>query len=91
MENQKGEQRRMNLEKDKCLIAYYSCEGDNIVSGKIMNLSLCNPEVTAKMIQEITEGNVSSSSTENSYPAGCTEITNGYMNELFLFLKFNQE
>jgi len=81
----------MNLEKDKCLIAYYSCEGNNIVRGKIVNLPIGNPEVTAKMIQEITDTNVSSNSTENSYPSDCTEITNGYINELFLFLKFNQE
>jgi hypothetical protein len=81
----------MNLEKDKCLVAYYSCEGNNIVSGKIVNLPICNPEVTAKMIQEITEDNVSCNGAEHSYPVDCTEINNGYMNELFLFLKFNQE
>ncbi|EKF86080.1 hypothetical protein [Methanobacterium formicicum] len=81
----------MNLKSEGCLLAYYSCEGDNIVSGKIVNLPICNPEVTAKMIQEITDIHVSSNGAENSYPVDCTEITNGYMNELFLFLKFNQE
>ena len=81
----------MNLEKDKCMLAYYSCEGNNIVSGKIVNLPIRNPKVTAKMIQEITDDHVSSNGAENSYPVDCNEITNGYMNELFLFLKFNQE
>lgn len=81
----------MNLKTEGCLLAYYSCEGDKIVSGKIVNLPICNPEVTAKMIQEITDAHVSSNGAENSYPVDCNEITNGYMNELFLFLKFNQE
>lgn len=81
----------MNLENNKCLLAYYSCEGNNIISGKIVNLPICNPELTVKMIQEITKGNVSINGAVNSYPEGYTEITNGYMNELFLFLKFNKE
>ncbi len=80
----------MNLE-NKCLLAYYSSEGNNIISGKIVNLPICNPEVTAKMIQEITEDNVSINDAVNSYHEGYMEITNGYMNELFLFLKFNKE
>jgi hypothetical protein len=80
----------MNLEKDRCMVAYYSCEGNSIVSGKIVNLPISNPEVAENMIQEITEGNASDNGAEYSYPADCTEITNGYMNELFLFLKFDQ-
>lgn len=60
----------MNLKSERCLLAYYSCEGGNIVSGKIVNLPIGNPEVTAKMIQEITEGNVSSNGTETSYHEG---------------------
>ncbi len=43
----------MNIKEEKCLIAYYSREGNNYVGGKIVNLPIGNTEVVAKMIQEM--------------------------------------
>ncbi len=40
-----------NLKEEKCLIAYYSREGNNYVSGKIVNLPIGNTKVVANMIQ----------------------------------------
>ena len=77
-----------DLKENKCLIACYSCEGDNIVSGKIVNLPMDNPELITKMTQKMLEGNFNCHF--DSYP-GCHEISNGYINELFSFLKFQKE
>jgi flavodoxin len=48
----------MNTREKKCLIAYFSRKGNNIVSGNVVNLPIGNTEVVAKMIQEMTEGDV---------------------------------
>ncbi|HEY3298736.1 MAG TPA: flavodoxin, partial [Armatimonadota bacterium] len=40
----------------RTLIAYFSREGDNYVSGKIVNLPVGNTEVAAKMIERLTGG-----------------------------------
>jgi flavodoxin len=66
----------MNLKEEKCLIAYYSREGNNYVDGRIVNLSIGNTEVVAKIIQEITEGDLFQIDTVNSYPEDYTETTN---------------
>ncbi len=66
----------MDLKDKKCLIAYYSRKGNNYVGGRIVNLSIGNTEVVAKMIQEITDGDVFHIDTVNSYPEGYTETTN---------------
>jgi flavodoxin len=65
----------MNLKEEKCLIAYYSREGNNYVSGKIVNLPIGNTEVVAKMIKEMIEGDIFRIDTVNSYPAGYRETT----------------
>ena len=49
-------QEMTNLKEEKCLIAYFSREGNNYVSGKIVNLPVGNTKVVANMIQEMTEG-----------------------------------
>ena len=35
----------MSLKEEKCLVAYFSREGNNYVSGRIENLSVGNTEV----------------------------------------------
>jgi flavodoxin len=59
----------------KILVAYFSREGNNIVGGRIVYLPIGNTEVVAKMIQEMTEGDVLRIDTLNSYPEDYTETT----------------
>lgn len=66
----------MGLNKEKCLIAYFSRKGDNYVNGRIMNLLVGNTEVAAKMIQEITQGDIFHIDTVNAYPKDYTLTTN---------------
>lgn len=42
----------------KYLIAYFSREGNNYVNGRIVNLSVGNTEVAAKMAEDLTEGDL---------------------------------
>jgi len=72
----------MNIKEEKCLIAYFSRESNNYVSGRIVNLPIGNTEVVAKMIQEMTEGDVLRIDTLNSYPADYTETTEVAQKEL---------
>ena len=71
-----------NLKEEKCLIAYYSREGNNYVSGKIVNLPIGNTKVVANMIQEMTGGDVFRIDTVKSYPEDYTETTNVAKKEL---------
>ncbi|WP_321417446.1 flavodoxin [uncultured Methanomethylovorans sp.] len=72
----------MNFKEEKCLIAYYSREGNNYVSGKIVNLPVGNTKVVADMIREITEGDVFRIDTVKSYPKDYTATTNVAKKEL---------
>ncbi len=65
-----------NLNEKKCLIVYFSREGNNYVSGKIVNLPVGNTKVIADMIQEITEGDVFRIDAVKSYPKDYTATTN---------------
>ena len=65
-----------NLKEEKGLIAYYSREGNNYVSGNIVNLPIGNTKVVANMIQEMTGGDVFCINTVKSYPEDYTETTN---------------
>ena len=71
-----------NLKEEKCLIAYFSREGNNYVSGKIVNLPIGNTKVIANMIQEMTGGDVFRIDTVKSYPEDYTETTNMAKKEL---------
>lgn len=73
----------MNLKEAKCLIAYFSREGNNYVSGRIVNLPIGNTEVVANMIQEMTGGDVCRIDTVNFYPEDYTETTNVAKEELY--------
>jgi len=59
----------------KILIAYYSRKGENYVGSRIVNLAVGNTEVAAKMVQEITGGDIFEICTVKSYPADYTETT----------------
>ena len=72
----------MNLKEEKYLIAYYSREGNNIVGGRIENLPIGNTEVVAKMILEITKGDIFHIDTVNSYPEDYMETTEVAKKEL---------
>ena len=72
----------MNTKEKKCLIAYFSRKGNNIVSGNVVNLPIGNTEVVAKMIQEMTEGDVFRIDTVSSYPVDYTETTEVAQREL---------
>ena len=72
----------MNLNEEKCLIAYYSRAGNNYVSGKIVNLPVGNTKIVADMIREITEGDVFQIDTVKSYPKDYSATTNMAKKEL---------
>ena len=60
---------------DKILIAYYSRKGQNYVGDRIVDLSVGNTEVAAKMAQELTGGDLFEICTVKSYPVDYTETT----------------
>jgi flavodoxin len=71
-----------NLKEEKCLIAYFSREGNNYVSGKIVNLPVGNTKVVAGMIKEMTGGDLFRIDTVKSYPEDYTETTDVAKKEL---------
>jgi flavodoxin len=71
----------MSESSKKILIAYYSRKGQNYVGSNIVNLSVGNTEVSAKMIQEITGGDVFEIKTVKQYPVDYTETTEVAMAE----------
>lgn len=72
----------MDLKDKKCLIGYYSRIGNNIVGGRILNLPVGNTEVLARMIQEITDGDIFRIDTVNSYPDDYRKTTEVAQKEL---------
>ena len=66
----------------KCLIAYFSRPGNNYVGGTIVNLPVGNTEVVAKMIQEMTAGELFRIEPVNAYPEDYTETTEIAQQEL---------
>ena len=66
----------------KCLIAYFSRAGNNYVGGNIVNLPVGNTEVVAKMIREMTGGDLFHIEAVNAYPADYTETTEVAQKEL---------
>ncbi len=65
----------MNFQNKKCLIAFFSRAGKNYVSGRIVNLPVGNTEVVAKMIQEMTGGDVFRLDTVKTYPEDYEKTT----------------
>jgi flavodoxin len=72
----------MSFSDTKCLIAYFSREGNNYVSGRIVKLPVGNTEVAAKMIREITKGDLFRIKAVNAYPDDYTETTEVAQQEL---------
>jgi flavodoxin len=66
----------------KVLIAYFSRAGNNYVGGRIADLPVGNTEVVAKMIQEMTKGDLFHIEAVNAYPADYTETTEVAQREL---------
>ncbi|MBU4439141.1 MAG: flavodoxin [Firmicutes bacterium] len=71
-----------NFKEEKCLIAYFSRNGNNYVSGKIVNLPVGNTEVVANMLEELTGGTLFQVESQNDYPADYTETTEVAQQEL---------
>ena len=74
--------KKMNVNDPRCLIAYFSRSGNNYVSGSIVNLPVGNTEVVAKMIREMTEGDLFHIEAVNAYPGDYTETTEAAQQEL---------
>jgi flavodoxin len=66
---------KMNETRAKCLIAYFSRPGNNYVNGSIVNLPVGNTEVAAKMIREMTGGDLFHIEPVNAYPEDYTDTT----------------
>jgi flavodoxin len=72
----------MNGNNPKCLIAYFSRPGNNYVNGSIVNLPVGNTEIVAKMIQEMTRGDLFHIEAVHAYPVDYTETTDMAKKEL---------
>jgi flavodoxin len=66
----------------KSLIAYFSRKGDNYVGGSIVNLSVGNTEVAARIIQSLTGGKLFQVRTVRAYPVDYTRTTKVAQDEL---------
>ncbi|MDD1694904.1 MAG: flavodoxin [Methanoregula sp.] len=66
----------------KCLIAYFSRAGNNYVNGTIVDLPVGNTEIIAKMIREITKGDLFHIEAVKPYPVDYTETTEVAQEEL---------
>jgi flavodoxin len=64
-----------DAKQNKILVAYFSRPGNNYVNGTIVNLPIGNTEILAKMIQEITKGDIFRINTVNPYPLDYKETT----------------
>ena len=72
----------MNAQKPKTLVAYFSRAGNNYVGGTIVNLPVGNTEVIAKMIHEVTGGDLFHIEAVKPYPEDYTETTDVAKEEL---------
>ena len=65
----------MNSQNAKSLVAYFSREGKNIVSGAIIDLPVGNTEVITKMIQKATGSDSFRIEAVNPYPKDYDQTT----------------
>jgi flavodoxin len=75
---------RNKIMNGKALIAYFTREGNNYVSGSIVNLPVGNTEVAAIMIQEITGADLFRIEAVKPYPKDyreCTEVASMELRE----------
>ena len=69
-------------EENQILVAYFSRSGNNYAGGRIVNLPVGNTEVAAKMIQEVTGGDLFHIEAVNAYPEDYTKTTEVAQREL---------
>jgi len=74
--------KKMDVNNSQCLIAFFSRSGNNYVNGTIVNLPVGNTEVIAKMIREMTGGDLFHIEAVNAYPGEYTETTEVAKEEL---------
>jgi flavodoxin len=74
--------KKPDIHNTKCLIAYFSRPGNNYVAGSIVNLPVGNTEIVAKMIREMTNGDLFHIEAVNVYPPDYTETTEVAQEEL---------
>ena len=73
----------MSILKDKnCLIAYFSRNGLNYVSGDIIDIPIGNTEIVAKIIEKEINADLLKIDTINPYPKDYYETTKIAQNEL---------
>ncbi|HOW86109.1 MAG TPA: flavodoxin [Candidatus Aminicenantes bacterium] len=72
----------MNATIRKCLIAFYSRKGQNIVGGRIADLKVGNTEVVANMIQTKAGGDTFHIESVTGYPEDYVETTEVARKEL---------
>ena len=70
------------LATTKSLIAFFSRKGSNYVGGRIVNLSIGNTELAAKMIQRLADGDLFRIATVKDYPSDYEETTDVARQEL---------
>lgn len=76
--------KKESLKNKKALIIYYSRRGENYTDHGIQDLKIGNTEVIAKMIQEITNGDIFEIETVEQYPLNyreCTEVAQRELRE----------
>ncbi len=56
------------MANNKVLVAYFSRAGDNYIGGSIVSLPIGNTEVVAKMVRELTKGDLFRIEPEKAYP-----------------------
>lgn len=71
-----------NVKGKRSLIIYYSRKGQNYTSQGIQDLSIGNTEVIAKMIQNITGGDLFEIKPVKEYPINYRECTAVAQDEL---------
>ena len=74
--------KKIEAHNAKCLIAYFSRPGNNYVNGTIVDLPVGNTEVAAKMIREMTGGDLFHIEPVNAYPGDYSETTEVAKEEL---------
>lgn len=67
---------------NRCLIVYFSRKGNNHVNGNVVNLSVGNTEVAAKMIQKLTKADIFEIKAVHAYPEDYNECVNAAQDEL---------
>jgi flavodoxin len=65
---------RQAMKNQKCLVAYFSRKGSNLVNGKVVDLLTGNTEVIAKIIQEETGGDLFRIEAVKAYPVNYGEM-----------------